>query len=58
MEADDMSCLRSFLGLSLPIPRSPSWTALFEQGFIANDGFVKRTDHERVAGVSGKDEVL
>ena len=47
--SDDVSSIRSFLGLSLPIPRSEGWNKLFEQKMIDTDGFVKRQHRARVA---------
>ncbi|CAJ1388958.1 unnamed protein product [Effrenium voratum] len=47
--SDDVSSIRSFLGLSLPIPRSEGWNKLFEQNIIDTDGFVKRQHRARVA---------
>ena len=47
-EAEDMSSIGSFLGLSLPIPRSLGWTKLFENNLIATDGFVQPKNRARV----------
>ena len=49
----DLSSIRSFLGLSLPISQSNGWKQLFDSSYIARDFFVKPQHRKRVAREDG-----